>query len=172
MNDAFDADELAEVTSSKKVGDKYVARRGKIARPQATYMPNENLGLSFILLNGSRNAHFVAPVEDSFELSAIGTKEGYAACGVLKIGQDRAGTKGNWPIDDYPLDCDSLTETARSRLVPLIITGLPYGEGFRSLRANRGLADQNTAEQKGKKDRRSASIRRRSPAARKSDVGR
>jgi hypothetical protein len=86
MNDAIDADELPDVTSSKKVGDKHVPRREKLARPQAIYMPNENLGLSFMLLNGSRNAQFVAEVEGRLELSAIGTKDSNAACGVLKIG--------------------------------------------------------------------------------------
>jgi len=85
MNDAFGTDELSEVTSGKKVGNKHVPRNRKLARPQAIYMPNENSGLPFILLNGSGNAQFVAAVK-ALEQGAIGAVKRDAARGVLKIG--------------------------------------------------------------------------------------
>ena len=71
MNDALHADELSEVTSTKKVRDKHVPGRRKLARPQGVYMPNENLGLPFIQLNGSCNSKVVAAVK-ALEQRAIG----------------------------------------------------------------------------------------------------
>lgn len=169
MNDAFDADQLSEVTSSKKVGDKHVSRSRKLARPQAIYMPNENLGLPFTLLNGSSNAQFVAAVK-VLEQGAIGGVKGDAARGVLQIGLHCAGTEGSCPIDDDSLDCHRLTEATGYRLVTSISDGLSEGEGFWSLRTGRRLADQNPGEQNGKKNWRSANRWHGSPATGESKV--